>query len=165
MADFTQPGSAPVIPVETPVIDHRDQPYLKRIDLVVRQWLAGEWETLSAIAVVAEKRGWTKARQQAYAAAALTPETLARRLDNISYHTLRRELERLGAPSPGDLIRSARLQYACHLLVSTRLKIRDVAARTGYDSDKHFSMLFTQTYGLSPRAYRNAQIGKKPRRK
>lgn len=165
MADLPHPGAAPVVPVETPVIDHRDEPYLKRIDLAVRQWLAGEWDALHAISEVAEKKGWTKARKEEYAAASLTPDTLARRLDNISYPTLRRELERLGAPTPGDLIRTARLQYACHLLVATRLKIRDVASRSGYASDKHFSQLFTQTYGMSPRAYRNAQIVKKPRRR
>lgn len=49
-----------------------------------------------------------------------------------------------------------KMEHACHLLDSTALSVKGVAAELGYDDQLYFSRLFTKTVGLSPRAYRRS---------
>lgn len=88
----------------------------------------------------------------------LTAETLARRLDNISLAKLRRELEKLGAPPPGELIRKARLAHAAKLLTHTRLMVQQIADRSGYRSKKQFTDAFKAEFNTTPSDYRRKFI-------
>ncbi|MBB6637392.1 response regulator [Cohnella thailandensis] len=53
-----------------------------------------------------------------------------------------------------DYIMAARLARAKHLLASTELKIYDVARLSGYQSPKHFMLVFKKATGVSPGSYR-----------
>jgi AraC-like DNA-binding protein len=135
-----------------------DTPFYKRIDVIIRNWVEGEWEALETIRQEAAKQGWSEARKIACGrSATLTAQNLARVIDNISLSKLRRELDKIDAPSPGQLIRDARITYAKHLLVTGRLLIREVADRAGY-REKHFTQMFTSVVGMTPSKYRRLSI-------
>jgi AraC-like DNA-binding protein len=133
-------------------------PFLARVLTVVERWIACEWNEREAFRRAAACSGWTKQHRSDYEAAALTVENLAHRLDNISISKLRRELKRLGAPAPGEIIRKARIDYAKHLLITSRMLVREVSARAGYDSEKHFAEQFQRATGFTPSAYRRTRI-------
>lgn len=135
-------------------------PFLARIHDLLAGWIEVEWQERQRIKGEARANGWTTALRADYEASALTVENLATRLDNISLSKLRRELRKLGGPTPGDLIRETRIAYAARLLVETRLLIREVAARAGYDSEKHFAEQFQRALGVTPSVYRRAHIEK-----
>lgn len=129
-------------------------PFLATIFATVNTWVAGEWKELEAIRKSVAVNGWSAASRDQYQAAILNTENLAARLHNISSRKLRRELKRLGAPTPGEIIRTARIAYAADLLLASRLLVREVAQRAGYDSEKHFSEQFLKAMQLTPSAYR-----------
>ncbi len=129
-------------------------PFLATIYATVDAWVAREWQDLEAIRKSVAVNGWTAATRDQYQAAILNTENLAARLHNISSRKLRRELKRLGAPTPGEIIRTARIAYAAELLLASRLLVREVAERAGYDSEKHFSEQFLKAMQLTPSAYR-----------
>jgi AraC-like DNA-binding protein len=133
-------------------------PFRRRVQNAVAAWIEGEWGRKEAMLAEAKRHGWTEARSTAFANITLTPELLAASLDNVSLSKLRRELHKIGAPSPGQLIREARLAYAKHLLVETRLMIREVRERAGYDNDKHFKDTFVREVGMTPTEYRRDSI-------
>ncbi|WP_240415405.1 response regulator transcription factor [Paenibacillus periandrae] len=56
-----------------------------------------------------------------------------------------------------DYIMETRIERAKYLLISTQLKIYDVARLSGYQSPKHFMLVFKQQVGMSPGAYREDQ--------
>ncbi|QTH44251.1 response regulator [Cohnella sp. LGH] len=53
-----------------------------------------------------------------------------------------------------DYIAGVRLERAKHLLATTHLKIYDVAHQSGYQSPKHFMLVFKQHVGKTPSEYR-----------
>lgn len=145
---------APLDP-DSPILDHDGHPYLRRVEEMVRAWVQEEWHALTRLRAAAAAHHWTAARlDAALAEARLTPHNLARRLDNISLSKLRRELRKHHVPPPGEIIRVARLTLAAHLLLNTRLLVREVGERAGYESEKHFTDIFHQTQGVSPSGYR-----------
>jgi AraC-like DNA-binding protein len=52
-----------------------------------------------------------------------------------------------------------RMQAACHLLDTTVLSVKEVAAELGYDDPYYFSRIFQKTLGCSPLAYRRSVKG------
>lgn len=56
--------------------------------------------------------------------------------------------------TPSEYLRNFRITTARHLLESSTLNINQVAAICGYAHPNSFARLFKQTYGLSPRQYR-----------
>lgn len=54
-----------------------------------------------------------------------------------------------------DHITAARIERAKYLLSHTELKIYDVARLSGYQSPKHFMLVFKQLVGLTPGTYRD----------
>lgn len=161
MSSTSAPGQKPdanhIAPLDPniPVFAHNGHPYLKRVDEMVRAWVQEEWQSVARIKAAAVARHWTADRLDvALNEVRLTPHTLARRLDNISLSTLRRQLKALHVPPPGEIIRAARLIYAAHLLIHTRLLIRNIGERCGYSAEKHFTEAFTDAHGISPSDYR-----------
>jgi two-component system response regulator YesN len=58
-----------------------------------------------------------------------------------------------------DFITETRMERAKYLLASTDLKIYDVARLAGYQSPKHFMLVFKQLAGVTPSAYREKTNG------
>jgi AraC-like DNA-binding protein len=137
---------------------YHDAPFYRRVQSVLSQWIAGEWHARESIRREASVHGWNDTRRRTYEDATLTAEGLAHSIDNISLTKLRRELSKLGAPAPGQLIREARINHAKFLLVTGRLLIREVAERAGYGKERHFTEVFTATVGVTPSEYRRLSI-------
>jgi AraC-like DNA-binding protein len=70
-----------------------------------------------------------------------------------SVSTLERWFRRYLDASPQAWIRDARLAYARTLLTTTRMRIGEVARRSGFDDPLHFSRLFRRRYGAPPRTF------------
>lgn len=132
----------------------REDPFLQRVLLVIHEWVEDEWRAREAIRNEAAALGWNAERAARYRDCILTTTTLSLRIDGMSEATFRRELAKVGAATPGELIRRARLAFAAKLLVETRLRVTQVAKRAGYASQKHFSAAFSAEHGLTPSEYR-----------
>lgn len=154
----------PMDPVERP-----NSPFLARVYDLVCIWVQQEWTTIDTI-----KRDTTRSGKSVVTAikeCRLTLDTLAKRLDNISQATLLRELKKLNGPPPGEIIRVTRLHFARHLLIHTRMLVRNVALRAGYDNQRHFSEMFIREFGYKPSDFRRRHVQqaaaatKKPRKK
>ena len=55
-----------------------------------------------------------------------------------------------------EYINSKRLQYACHLLETTKLTVSAVAAASGFENSTYFTTVFKNEYGVPPSKYRAA---------
>lgn len=133
-------------------------PFLRRVLAAIDECIETEWSLKDAVLNEAAALGWTKERRDAYTALTLTPKKLASRIDGISESKLRRALADIDASPPGELIRTARIRYAAKLLTHTRLLVKQVAERTGYRSEKHFTDAFRAIYDTTPTEYRRAFI-------
>lgn len=60
--------------------------------------------------------------------------------------------------TPRSLVRAVRLQHARDLLVTTDLTVAQVARRSGYPDQFHFSRVFSRETGTSPSAYRTTHL-------
>jgi AraC-like DNA-binding protein len=56
--------------------------------------------------------------------------------------------------SPAHYMQGQRMARAEQLLLGSDLKVREIAVRSGWADEFHFSRLFKQVHGLSPLAYR-----------
>jgi transcriptional regulator GlxA family with amidase domain len=63
---------------------------------------------------------------------------------------LYRKLKLLIRQSPAEYIKLLRLQKAKEMLETTDLRIGEVADRTGFQSQSHFTRVFTDRYGMPP---------------
>jgi AraC-like DNA-binding protein len=76
------------------------------------------------------------------------------RLVDCSVSTLRRQFQlALGMP-PYEWVLQIRLQRARRLLTTTTMRIKEVAAQTGFDDPFQFSRTFKERAGCSPRQFR-----------
>lgn len=73
----------------------------------------------------------------------------------VSGPTLRRKLAAEGTSFRSVLL-DARLAHALHLLLTSRVPVKTIAARVGYDSAGTFSKRFSERYGLDP-----TQVGRR----
>ena len=53
-----------------------------------------------------------------------------------------------------NYVRHRRLQEAARLLTTTRMRVGEIAKTVGFMDAVNFTHAFTETYGMSPRAYR-----------
>ncbi len=72
----------------------------------------------------------------------------------ISTPTLIRIFHRYCGKSPMEYITGMRMEFAKELLESTKLSIKEVSARTGYNNQLYFSTVFRKYCGMSPRDFR-----------
>lgn len=149
-------------PIQVP-----ESPFLARVYELTSAWVQAEWLVLDEIRRDAARNG-KSANSAAINECRLTNDTLAKRLDNISKATLMRELRKLNAPPPGEIIRLTRLHFARHLLVHTRMLVRDISIRAGYEDDRHFAEMFQREFGCAPSDFRRDHVQQttiKPRRR
>ncbi len=64
-----------------------------------------------------------------------------------------RKVKALTGVAPNDLLRVYRLNRAAELLLTREYTIGEVADRTGFTNQSHFSALFKKHFGMSPRSY------------
>ena len=57
--------------------------------------------------------------------------------------------------SPQEYLVSYRLKKAAELIKTTNMSIQDISTSIGYESPLTFSKMFKQTYGISPKNYRD----------
>ena len=88
----------------------------------------------------------------------LSVRDLAEYLDMPESRLIERFRKETGI-TPGDYLRSLRLDNACLLLTSTRLPIQEIASQCGFSDASYFTRLFRANKGCSPREYR--QVGRK----
>ncbi len=68
----------------------------------------------------------------------------------ISRAQIYRKFKSLTDRTPHGYLRTYRLQRAKELLLSTKLKVFEVAYRTGFKNVSHFCRIFTEEFGKSP---------------
>lgn len=140
----------PMVPVPA-----QESPFLHRVMDISQRWVQQEWLCIEAIKQQGHGKHSASRISDAISEARLTPANLAKTLDNISITTLKRELSKLGAAPPGQIIKQARIAFAKHLLIHTRLPIQDVAQRAGYMNHQYFSALFREEADCVPTTFRN----------
>ena len=56
--------------------------------------------------------------------------------------------------SPGKWLRNKRLEYSCYVLKNSDMHVDEVCYTCGFENRSHFSRVFRQKYGLSPRQFK-----------
>ncbi len=75
---------------------------------------------------------------------------------HLSKYHFSKRYKALTGYSPIKHFLHMKIEYACQLLDSTELSVKAIAAELGYSDPLYFSRLFSNTLGLSPRAYRHS---------
>lgn len=70
-----------------------------------------------------------------------------------------KKFQQLMLKSPIKYFLEMKVQYACKLLDSTNMNIKNIANTVGYEDQYYFSRLFKSTMGLSPTQYRDSIHG------
>ncbi|MEL6945089.1 MAG: response regulator, partial [Bacteroidota bacterium] len=79
----------------------------------------------------------------------------------MSRPQLYRKIKALLDKSPSQYIRYVRMQHAHHLLVSTSMKIGDIADAVGYRDHANFSKAYVNEFGETPSETREKALGSK----
>ncbi len=87
----------------------------------------------------------------------LTSADLAR-ASGLSHSRFSHLFKEFTGYSPKDYLRRLRIDAARVLLADIDLSIKEVATRTGFDDQYHFSRVFRQIDGLSPTLFREATL-------
>jgi AraC family transcriptional regulator len=64
--------------------------------------------------------------------------------------------------TPGDLLRTRRLEKAAELLLMTDISIVEIALESGHSDQAQFTKAFRRVYGLPPGTYRNLNTRRRP---
>jgi transcriptional regulator GlxA family with amidase domain len=78
---------------------------------------------------------------------------------HISVSHFIRSFRRSVGRTPHNYIMQCRLARATTLLTETDMALADIALRTGYSDQSHFTNSFSEAMGISPRAYRARHRG------
>lgn len=73
----------------------------------------------------------------------------------ISKATLYRKFKEITDKTPGEFIRTIRLEYAAGMLRTTKLTVSEIMFRSGFSNKSYFYREFSKQYGVSPKDYRN----------
>lgn len=68
-----------------------------------------------------------------------------------------RKIKSVSNMSPGELIKSVRIQQAANLLRTTNLTVSEIFYRTGFNNQSYFYREFKKAYSASPNEYRAQQ--------
>ncbi|HVY29530.1 MAG TPA: AraC family transcriptional regulator [Polyangiaceae bacterium] len=85
--------------------------------------------------------------------AALDTATLANKV-GLSVSQFNRQFRRRFQTSPRDYLTNIRLDAASHLLTTTDLPMSEIAQRTGFYDQSHFTNQFVKRRGMPPTRYR-----------
>lgn len=76
----------------------------------------------------------------------------------LGYEAFRRRFRRVTGSSPKRFELDMKFRLACDLLVRSPLRVKEIAARLGYDDPYFFSRFFTERAGCSPQDYRRRNM-------
>ena len=82
-------------------------------------------------------------------------EDAARQL-HYDYRWLSHEITRKTDKTFTQLLQERRMQQALYLLKNTEFPIQDICVQVGYSNNTFFYKLFKETYGVTPKKYREA---------
>ena len=85
----------------------------------------------------------------------LNLDTLAAAANLSKYH-FSGKYKALTGYSPMKHFTNMKMEHACQLLDTTPMSVKEVASALGYDDQLYFSRVFSNTVGMSPRAYRSS---------
>lgn len=137
---------------------------LPGLELLVRGFVSGESQVPSELHepfpdAVTRTFELARARLQEQPASALRLRDLARHA-HVSQQHLCRIFQRALGRGPMECVRLLRIEQAATLLERSEDPVRLIADRCGFVSPYHFSRVFRQVYGTSPRQYRRGfQLG------
>jgi LacI family transcriptional regulator len=108
-------------------------------------------------ALAAQDSAVAKALRLIYASLGepLTIRELAKRVA-ISRRTMEQRFRAILGRSPMEVIRQVSLARATQMLRETKEPIKTIAARCGFGSPVHLSVVFRRGHGVSPREYRRS---------
>ncbi|RIV36690.1 AraC family transcriptional regulator [Flagellimonas lutimaris] len=89
----------------------------------------------------------------------ITMEQLTK-LNNQSLSTFKREFKKIYNASPATYLRDKKLQKSIELIVSTDMRMADIAYNCGFADDSHYSKTFKLRFGVSPTQYRMTHFDK-----
>jgi PAS domain S-box-containing protein len=72
----------------------------------------------------------------------------------LSVSQFNRQFRKRFHSTPRAYLANVRLNAACHFLVSSELSMSEIANRTGFYDQSHFTNQFVKVYGLPPSKYR-----------
>ncbi|WP_299260568.1 helix-turn-helix transcriptional regulator [uncultured Aquimarina sp.] len=75
-------------------------------------------------------------------------------LANLSLSQFKREFKKRYKDSPAHWLRTKRLEYASHLLITTNKNINEICYDSGFNNTSHFCRLFQENYNTSPLKFR-----------
>ena len=75
---------------------------------------------------------------------------------HVSTGYMSRIFKKFAEESPSEMLMRMKLNRAGELLLQQHLLIKEVADRIGYEDPYHFSRLFKQHYGMSPKHFRES---------
>jgi len=113
-------------------------------------------------------RGWLRALLDSQISEALaiihketaepwTVESLASRVAMSRSAFAERFSTLVGVP-PLTYLTRLRMHHACHLLATSHLHVKEIAAQVGYDTEGAFHKTFKRTIGFTPRLYRRTRV-------
>ncbi|MBS1747438.1 MAG: helix-turn-helix transcriptional regulator [Bacteroidetes bacterium] len=77
------------------------------------------------------------------------------KISNRSLATFKREFTKMFHSSPGKWLTYKRLQHAKMLLQTSIKNISEIADESGFENNTHFSKIFKDAFGVSPRQYQH----------
>lgn len=80
------------------------------------------------------------------------------KMAGISVYQLDQRIRALYQISAGQCITRARIEAACHRLITTQKSIAEIALDCGYSDQSAFTRQFKQTTGITPKTYRDKPI-------
>lgn len=81
------------------------------------------------------------------------------RLTGFSYETFRKKFSEALGLAPAKYRQARLIERACTFLMQRNLSHRQIAERLGFCDEFHFSKVFRQHMGISPRAFRGKALG------
>jgi AraC family transcriptional regulator len=102
---------------------------------------------------------WLQAVRDRLADGCLDPPSLAELAAGASVHPnhLAAAFRRHFGDTVGGFVRRRRVELACRMLTATRTPLAEVALRTGFADQSHFTRTFRRLVGVTPAAYRRSK--------
>ena len=148
----------------SPLDDKRFEPFLKpTIEVMLRLYLCGNFEKREAgldsglSAPVEKVIQWVKGRVEKYPSKKIHLQEMASQASVSAQHLcllFKKDLQ----IRPMECARLLRTDLAGSMLERTRLTIKEISIRCGFENPFHFSRVFRGIYGVPPQTYRKGYL-------